>query len=131
MYLDSHKAMLRQLVKRYSRDVGQVKRYGETVDNEGGFTTGWLDVGSPVDVRVLASQGGGNSQAIAGQVATQLSYTVTLPVGTDVRAMDQVWVELITGAGPEHHEYEVIEVLTGTDDIRTKAVCREVIEGRP
>lgn len=73
-------------------DTATILRNNTPVRTPGGYSQNFLPVGT-TRCRLSASVlSGGNEQQGAGELVTVLSYTLTVPPGTDIKAADRIQV---------------------------------------
>lgn len=96
----------------------QVQRATRTQDGYGGQTEAWASVAT-VAGRVAVTGQRPDEREIAAQVQSAVTYTVTLPAGTDVRARDRLAVGTRT--------FEVAGVVAGSWEVVRRCVCVEIV----
>jgi head-tail adaptor len=109
---------MREVQSAVLLETATVQRQSPTSDGAGGATESWATVAS-VACRVGVSSSSSQERALAERVTNVSTWTLTLPVGTDVRVGDRLVVGTRT--------FEVLAVLSHSLVTALRVVCVEVL----
>lgn len=104
------------LVERTFDKLATVRRPSEVSDDMGGRAVTWPAVLTDVPCRLDPSTLSPREDLVGGQLASRMTWTVTLPRGTDVRATDRLEIEgrtfeVVAPRGPRSHEIARVVVV--------------------
>lgn len=117
MLTDADLARMRGAQESIMTDTCQVQRATLMPDGAGGQIESWGAVAT-VSCRVAPSGNLPQERAIAERLSSVSTWTITLPVGTDVQPADR----LVVGS----RTFEVVEALARSLETARRVICSEV-----